>query len=131
MTVDLDRFREDFPAFANSGVWEDEAIQYYLNLANLVFDPLRWYDFLDLGIELFVAHNLVLDQQGNVVGARGGIPGTSGVGIVSSKSVGPASVSYDTTSGGEADGGAWNLTVYGRRFLRLARMVGAGPVQVT
>ena len=129
-TVSVAQFREDLPAFQDSSKWDDESIQMYLDLAQAVLDPMRWLDYLNLGIELFTAHNLVLDQESNVVAARGGIPGASNVGIISSKSVGPGSVSYDTTSGAETDAGMWNLTVYGRRFIRFARYAGAGPVVI-
>lgn len=130
MTVTVDQFRTDMTAFADTARWQDDDIAMYLNIANATLDPHRWGEWLTYGVEMFTAHNIVLDQESNVIAQRGGIPGANNVGIVQSKSVGPASVSYDTSAGAEVDGGMWNLTVYGRRFLRMARMVGAGPVQI-
>ena len=49
---------------------------------------------------------------------------------VSSKSIGGVSVAYNTTLGEMERGGAYNLSVYGREFLALARLVGIGSVQL-
>ena len=57
----------------------------------------------------------------------GGIPGAS-KGAVASKSVGGQSISYDVASTMEMDAGHWGLTVYGNRFINIARMMGAGPL---
>jgi hypothetical protein len=51
-------------------------------------------------------------------------------GIVSSKSVDKVSVSYDTSGAMEAGAGHWNLTTYGTRYIRLVKLVGAGPLQI-
>jgi hypothetical protein len=50
-------------------------------------------------------------------------------GMVARKTVDKVSVTYDTASAMEEDAGHWNLTVYGTRFIRLARMVGTGGMQ--
>lgn len=84
---------------------------------------------LDLGTELFVAHNLVLEKRSQDASGVGGNPGEV-KGPTSSKSVGPVSISYDAASAAEEAGGYWNGTVYGTRFLRLARQKGMGPVQI-
>lgn len=83
----------------------------------------------DVGTELFVAHNLVLERQAAKAANRGAPPGVSR-GAIGSESAGGASVSYDTSSGLLTDAGHWNLTTYGTRFVELVRLVGAGPVQV-
>jgi hypothetical protein len=100
-----------------------------LNIANAMFDAGRWGELQGLGIELWVAHYLTLDRQSELSGASGGIAGAA-VGMVASKSVGGASISYDIASSTERDGGHWNSTAYGRRWLNLARMVGAGGIQL-
>jgi hypothetical protein len=61
---------------------------------------------------------------------RGGVPGMN-MGLVSSKSVNGVSISYNNGLAIEANGGFWNLTSYGMRFLYFAKMAGSGPVQIT
>ena len=84
----------------------------------------------DVMVELFVAHNLALEEQAVNSANVGGVPGVGVGGIVSSKSVGGVSISYDTTSGIEENAGHWNLTTYGKRFMRFVRIFGAGPAQL-
>lgn len=84
----------------------------------------------DFAIELYVAHNLVLEKQAVDAAKAGGDPGTK-VGVITSKSVGGVSVSYDVSSmTGEDGAGFWAQTTYGLRFWRLAKSVSAGPIQI-
>ncbi len=92
----------------------------YLDLAAKVLPAERWADYLDLGTELFVAHNLTLDGQ----------RAKPLSGLVTGKTVGSASVSYDGASVTLNGAGPWNATGYGARFWQLAYMIGAGGVQV-
>lgn len=80
----------------------------------------------DIGLELLVAHYLVLNKKQVDAAAAGALPGVA-EGVIASKSVGPASVSYDTQLAGEPGAGHWNLTTYGQRYYRLADMMGCGP----
>ena len=89
----------------------------------------RVIDQLDVAAELFAAHNLTLEVRAQAESKNGGIPGQQ-VGPVNSKSVDKVSIGYDTGSGIEADAGHWNLSIYGTRFIRLAKMFGAGPIQI-
>jgi hypothetical protein len=84
---------------------------------------------LVVGVEMFVAHNLVIDAMNTDTAQIGGWPGIA-KGMVSSESPGAVSINYDTQPVMEDGGGNWNLTTYGTRFLRLARMMGAGPIQI-
>lgn len=127
------QFRADFPEFANTTVFPDGQITFWLKWAYIMVRADRWMEALDLGIELFVAHNLVLEalaQKAAAGGGGAGIPGAQG-GVVTSKQVDKVSVSYDANAGLILDGGDWNLTTYGTRFLRMARMMGAGGEQVS
>lgn len=84
---------------------------------------------LDVGAELFVAHNCALRKYAQNTAAAGGVPGLQ-KGVISSESADGGSVSYDTSAGiveGEAH---WNLTFYGVQFIYMVRMVGAGPMQI-
>jgi hypothetical protein len=80
----------------------------------------------DIGLELLVAHYITLNKKQADAAAAGALPGLA-EGVISSKSVGPASVSYDTQLTGEPGAGHWNLTTYGQRYYRLAEMMGSGP----
>lgn len=135
MTKTAAQFRADFPEFEDSGVYSDGSISFWLNLAYGttaqpigLLPPQRWAERLDVGAELFVAHNIVLEKQAMDAAASGGAPGIS-QGPIGSKSVGPVSIGYNTQAALELDAGHWNLTVYGTRFVWLAKIAGAGPLQ--
>lgn len=83
----------------------------------------------DLATEMFVAHHLALEQQAMNSANVGGIPGMS-QGMVSSKSAGGVSISYDTGSTIDPQAGHWNLTTYGNRLRKMMCMFGAGPIQL-
>jgi hypothetical protein len=129
MGVDKAKFRADYPEFASAVTFPDTAVDYWLSIAGLMLNVSRWSTLLDLGTELFVAHNIVLEAMAQKTVAVGGLPGMS-KGVINSESPGAVSVSYDTSSALELNGSHWNLTVFGTRFLHLARQIGAGPVHV-
>ena len=81
------------------------------------------------GLELFTAHNIVLAASNKTASASGSVPGQAG-GVVSAKKVGSVGVNYDTVSAMELDAGHWNQTTYGRQYIRLARLIGQGCVQL-
>lgn len=130
MTVTAAIFRADFPEFANTTTFPDASVNFWISLAGKMMSAERWADLLDTGTELFVAHNIALQAKDAKAAAAGGVGGATS-GVVASKSVDKVSVSYDTGSATIAGGGAWNLTAYGVRYLQLARMVGAGAVQIS
>lgn len=130
MTVTVASFGESYPEFFTgpnpaSAVAADDWIAF----AKLMLNADRWGDALDMGVSLYVAHNLALQMTAARAGANGAAPGASS-GPVASKSVDKVSVSYDTGAATLTDAGAWNLTTYGVRFLQLARMFGAGGIQL-
>lgn len=131
--VTVDQFRRDFPEFADSLKFQASTIQLYLNLAAWA-SPRRWGQFYAIGQELYAAHFLVLDATDVQAATRGVLPGQQ-TGPAVSKSVGGVSVTfaeYATLEGGaQSNAGQWNLTVYGKRYLRMAKMAGMGPVQIT
>ncbi len=127
MTVTAASFRTDFPEFASTTVYPDAAVNYWINFATLSLNVDRWGTLLDQGTELFVAHNLVLEAKAQAEATNGAPPGMA-TGMVNSKSVDKVSVGYDTGSASEEDGSHWNLTIYGIRYLRMARMMGAGGI---
>lgn len=122
-------FRADFPEFADEAKYPDALINLWLGIGAKRLPEDRWADLLDHGLGLFTAHHLVLARRNADAAAKGGAPGAA-AGILSSKSVGPASASYDTGSAALEGGGHWNLTAYGTQFLALAQLVGAGGIQL-
>ena len=135
-------FRADLPEFANTTVYPDLMIAYWIAIGVLMLPTQSWglgsttavsppstiYDF---GLEMFVAHNCALEAQAIAAAAAGGVPGGGGAtGNVTSESVGQVSRGYSDGSSMLPDAGHWNLTVYGNRFLFLARLRGKGPIQI-
>lgn len=118
-----DTFRAAYPQFGDLSAVAPATVAYWLTVAVARLPPSRWLNLLNEGLALFVAHKVAL---GLAAARNGGLGG----GVVSSKSVGGVSVAYNTELGTEEGGGAYNLTVYGREFLRLARMVGMGGMQL-
>lgn len=123
-----EEFRAVAPAFSDPVMFPDDEIQFWLNAASILL-TCRWGSALGLGTVLFVEHNLALTAAAMPAPGSGQVPGVYG-GVPASKSVGAVSVSYDTSRGTETDAGHWNLTVYGERFIRMARLIGAGPIQL-
>jgi len=129
MTVTAASFRTDFPEFASTTTYPDATVNFLAGLSANLLDATRWGALLDYGTELFIAHNLVLSAQSVKSSAAGGVPGASS-GLTSSKAVDKVSVSYDTASAAVDGAGNWNLTTYGTRYIQLARMIGAGGIQL-
>lgn len=121
------QFRLDYPEFASATVYPESALTYWLTLAYQMLNVDRWGTQLNIGAELFVAHNLALEARAQSEATNGEIPGTT-TGPISSKSVDKVSISFDVGAGIQPEAGHWNLTIYGTRFIRLVRMFGAGPL---
>jgi hypothetical protein len=136
-------FRQNFTAFSDPGVYDDNSVRLYLGIANNLMNDDRWgsnsdetldtngdivaMGTKDYGICLFTAHHLVLMARDNATERAGGIPGIV-EGIRNSKSVDKVSVGYDTQEAVIKGGDFWNMTQYGIRFLHLAKMMGTGPL---
>lgn len=127
--MDATQFRTDFPEFADTTAYPDATVNLWLGVAQTTLPADRWGALLDLGTELFIAHHLAIGAGNKKAAAAGGIPGAAG-GVIASKSVDKVSVSYDTTAGTIEGGDFWNRTTYGIEFLRYARMMGAGGIQL-
>lgn len=129
MSVTTTKFRADFPEFSSTAAYPEALVTFYLTLGAKLMSVDRWADIIDEGLELFVAHNLALERPAQKTAAAGGVPGGAS-GPVSSKTIDKVSVSYDTSAAMEPGAGHWNLTIYGQRYIRLARMVGSGGLQL-
>jgi hypothetical protein len=120
------RFRQDFPAFKDPEKYQDSTLSMYLTLAGNVLPANVWADYWTLGQELFAAHFLLIDELDAERVERGQ---NTNAGPISSKSLGGASVSFSADAM-ETNAGHWNTTSFGRRFIRFARMAGAGGWQL-
>lgn len=130
MAVTPQSFRQQFNAFVDPTLYSDAAITMYVGLAGSLFNQSRWDpNVIDFGTCLFVAHYMALEARDNMTAAAGGVPGAV-TGVVTSKAVDKVSVGYDAGVVTLADGGFWNMTRFGIDLLRLARMMGAGGVQL-
>lgn len=123
------QFRQDFPEFADTTKYPDSSVNFWLTVSVQLVSAARWGALTDQGIELCTAHHLVLGARGGQAAAVGGVPGQM-TGPLSSKAVDKVSASYDTGAATIDDGGFWNLTSYGVRYLTLARTMGAGGFQL-
>lgn len=125
--VDIATFRAVFPEFGDAAKYPDAQVQYYLDFAVQSLRPEAWRNLLERGTGLFVAHYLAM----SAISRAGTVPGRGQLGIVASKSVGPASISYDNSAiSAQADAGHWALTSYGLMYWELMRMVGTGGWQL-
>lgn len=129
MTVTAASFRTTFPEFANVATYPDPQVNFWLAASVSQFNAGRWGTLLDLGVSLYVAHQVSLQAKAVKAAAFGGVPGAA-TGPVASKGVDKVNVSYDTGSVAEEGAGHWNMTIYGQQYIRLARQIGMGPVQI-
>ena len=112
-------FRSAYPEFSDPDRYSDGQLGFWLTISQSLVESDRWLDLTDLAVGLATAHQVAIANQSS---AGGGSPGAVS-GPITSKSVDRVSVTMDTS-------GFWNMTTYGIRFLQLARMFGAGPVQL-
>lgn len=140
MAITATSFRVDLPEFGSIPTYPTSVINYYIALAGLMLSPTRFgapttavsnppTGMYDMAMEMFVAHHLAIEKQAMDAARTGATPGIT-TGPVSSKSVGPVSISYASGDVVSKDAGFWNQTVYGLRFWRLIQIFGAGPIQV-
>jgi hypothetical protein len=128
-TLTPTQFRSDFPEFANPVMFTDAVITSWITIAGNLLNSCKWGTLLTLGTELLVAHNITLSARDQATALAGGVPGEM-TGTVSGKAVDKVSVSYDTNAAALLNAGDYALTSYGIRYLRLARMIGAGGSQL-
>ncbi len=124
-----DQFRADFPEFANTTTYPDSQIDNWLSFAATLLTSPRWATLLTLGQELIAAHYLFIAMRDQATAAAGGTPGQV-VGLKTGQTVGSVSATYDFTALLIPDAGFWNQSSYGQRFFQLARLMGAGGIQL-
>lgn len=127
--MNIPAFRAAFPEFADTEVYPTAVVTFWATLAEAQVRARVWKSQWPVGVNLYVAHELVLAAQNQKTSQYGGAPGTF-AGPANNKTVGGASVGYDSQVTSEKDAGYWNLTNYGKQFIRLARLYGAGGAVV-
>ena len=139
----LAMFYEDFPQFKKEGTESEGFVppalmNLFITMCNNTVSETRWEEMWRFACGLFVAHYVTAylrQNQGNVDGSKSAAQvADSGalLGIVSSASLGDASVSYDTSQVTMAtqNWGQFNLTAYGQQYASLAKIycIGGGWV---
>jgi hypothetical protein len=130
MAVTVASFRSTFPEFSDVSLYPDDSITFWMSVAVQMVNANRWKSMTDTGVMLLGAHYLVFAAKDQMAAEAGGVPGEA-TGNVSSKSVDKVSVSYDSSAITASDAkGDLALSSYGIRFARLAKMFGAGGLQI-
>ena len=129
MAFDIDAFRRRFPEFADTEAYPTPQIAFWADFATLQLKQSIWKNAWDTGLSLYVAHEITLARQNTKIAASGGAPGTFG-GVANNKTVGSATIGYDSNNTSEKNAGYWNLTNYGRQLYRLMQIFGAGAYQL-
>lgn len=127
--LDFTKFRIDYPEFSDVGRYTDSMLEHWSFLGKDFISFRRWKHVYQKGLQLFVAHFLALQERDKLTAKVGGIPGGS-AGVVSSKQARFVSANYETQSTMESPAGHWNQTSYGRIYIHMARLIGAGAVQL-
>ena len=127
--MDIAQFRQSFPEFNDTTTYPDSLVQFWMTVAVSLVNADRWGELTDLGVALVTAHHLALALKDRKTAAVGGVPGQV-TGPQSSKAVDKVSASYNTEAVAIKDGGFWNATMYGVRYLSMALMMGSGGIQL-
>ncbi|WP_427183534.1 DUF4054 domain-containing protein [Bordetella bronchialis] len=127
--MDVAKFRQDFPEFADETAYPDAEVTFFSGLAEQLLPECRWGTVWTYAVELFTAHQLVVARRNQQTAGAGGAPGAVS-GPTTAKAVDKVSVSYDAAAVTLEDGGFWNMSSYGIQLLQLARMFGAGGIQL-
>lgn len=115
--------------------YSDALITFWLGVASNLVDPTRWGALANQGTALLTAHYLVLANDAAQASAAQLAAGGAGelgtvIGPEVAKTVDGVSITQDVASVTIAGAGNFNLTQYGVQYWQLARMMGAGGMQV-
>lgn len=131
----LDDFFTVYPQFQGVNGLSNEVIEMYISFANEVVNIERWGSQWTLGMCLFVAHFCtvyLMSYTNPQSSAASVIAAGQTKGLVSSKSVGDVSVSYDFSlaMNDVTNWGQFNLTTFGNQFVSLAKLMAKGGMYV-
>lgn len=131
----LEDFYAIYPQFQGLDELPDMIVQMYIDFANEVVNIARWGKQWKLGMCLFVAHfcsvYLMSFTESNSEAAAVIAAGQS-KGLISSKSVGDVSVSYDFSLAMQNvdTWGQFNLTLFGNQFVSIAKLNSKGGMWI-
>jgi hypothetical protein len=121
--MDIVTFRQSFPEFNDVAQYPDHMLSFWATVAGVHVSESKWGDVYTVGMSLALAHYLVLANNNRT---EAGIT----TGPVNSESTGDISTGYDTSASLEEKAGQWNLTSYGKQFIRMARLIGGVAIQI-
>lgn len=127
--MDVETFRSQFPEFSSEEAYTTPQVEFWLSIAVLRVNAVRWGDLADQGVALYLAHALTIARANSRVAAMGGNPGQNS-GPLSGKTADKLSATYDTAAAAIEGAGPLNLTVYGTSYAELRRMMGLGGAYI-
>lgn len=134
MSMDVSTFRTAYPPFADVTQYPDARITYWLDFAAIMVSGHRWQrsGLQDYGQGLLTAHYLMTMERYDAATGTYSLPSGSGSGAVTSQSQSADGVSWSESydAGAYAGDGQLAATVYGRQFLDLRALIGAGGMQL-
>ena len=117
--IDSVTFLENFPQFNNLSTYPQSMIDFWLDYSVHFINFQRWGSLASQGVQLLTAHNLLLASQGGVFD-----------GLDTGQSVDVESYTTEVNAILIDGAGMYNKTVYGVQYYQLARLIGAGPLQI-
>ena len=131
----LEDFYAIYPQFQGLDELPDMIVQMYIDFANEVVNIERWGKQWKLGMCLFVAHFCsvyLMSFVENNSEAAAVIAAGQSKGLISSKSVGDVSVSYDFSLAMQNvdTWGQFNLTLFGNQFVSIAKLNSKGGMWI-
>ena len=131
----LEDFYAVYPQFQGLDELPDMIVQMYIDFANEVVNIARWGKQWKLGMCLFVAHFCsvyLMSFTENNSEAAAVIAAGQSKGLISSKSVGDVSVSYDFSLAMQNvdTWGQFNLTLFGNQFVSIAKLNSKGGMWI-
>lgn len=127
-------FRADFDQFDQNV--PGHIIDNFIAMADATVKESRWFENWRYGMGLFVAHfcTLYMQARGEALNPTASqvISTATTRGLITSKSVGDVSVSYDINKSleGLEGWGQWTTTTYGAQFAQFAKMLGKAGIYV-
>lgn len=128
-------FRGTYAQFTPDIVSDDQVTE-YITLCNSMISYELYGDAWKRAMSLAIAHFITMDlmtQDTSATPTISGIVATAkgAIGMLTSKSVGDVSASYDTSYLETLNSwGTWNLTIYGQQFASLAKLMGKAGMYV-
>lgn len=122
--IDIDEFREKFPAFANPVLYPNDSILLMADITDCYIDVgNRWFRCVkcqDLMTELLTAHLLMIN-------GTPAAPASGATGIISNATVGSVSVGFVSAASSKGSFMAWlGKTPYGEQLSALLSRLSAG-----